>query len=107
MTMTTVQEIFDNIPSRFDASAAAGQQLTFQFDITDGETYHIIIDDGTCRVLKGASEDPGVTLITDSESFVGIMTGELDGMQAFMTGKVRTEGNMMLATKLNDFFRRK
>ncbi|KEQ11516.1 SCP2 sterol-binding domain-containing protein [Endozoicomonas numazuensis] len=102
--MATVQEIFDEITSRFDATTAVGQQLIFQFDITDGETYHIAIDDGTCRVIKGASEDPSVTMITDSESFVGIMTGELDGMQAFMTGKIRTEGNMMLATKLNDFF---
>ena len=102
--MATVQDIFDEMPSRFDAAASAGQHLVFQFDITDGETYYVEIDDGTCNVVKGASDDPSVTMITDSVSFVGIMTGELDGMQAFMTGKVRTEGNMMLATKLNDFF---
>lgn len=103
--MATVQEIFDEMPRRFVADAAVGQQLIFQFDITDGDTYHVAIDNGTCRVIKGASDNPNITLISDSESFVGIMTGELDGMQAFMAGKVRTEGNMMLATKLNDFFR--
>ncbi|WP_422132539.1 SCP2 sterol-binding domain-containing protein [Endozoicomonas sp. ALD040] len=105
ITMATVQEIFDEMPNRFDAIAAVGQKLIFQFDITDGDSYHITIDDGTCRVVRGTSNDPSVTLITDTESFVGIMTGKLDGMQAFMAGKVRTEGNMMLATRLNDFFR--
>jgi hypothetical protein len=27
---------------------------------------------------------------------------KLDGQKAFMTGKLKTKGNMMLATKLND-----
>ena len=35
---------------------------------------------------------------------VGVMSGEMDGMQAFMMGKLRAEGNMMLATKLNVLF---
>ena len=35
---------------------------------------------------------------------IGIMTGEVDGMQAFMMGKLRAEGDMMLATKLSELF---
>ncbi len=30
--------------------------------------------------------------------------GETDGMQAFMGGKLRTEGDMMLAMKLSELF---
>ena len=33
-----------------------------------------------------------------------IATGETDGMQAFMGGKLRTEGDMMLAMKLSELF---
>ena len=33
-----------------------------------------------------------------------IVSGETDGMQAFMGGKLRAEGDMMLAMKLSELF---
>ncbi len=35
-----------------------------------------------------------------AEDFVAISSGELDGMQAFMVGKIQVEGDMGLAMKL-------
>ena len=49
-------------------------------------------------------ENPNVTLIMDSETLKGITSGETDGMQAFMAGKLRAEGDMMLAMKLGELF---
>lgn len=102
--MTTVAEIINSLNSRFNAEAAAGLDLVFQFDIEDGNTYHLVVKDGTCDVKEGSHEDPSVTLIMDSDTMVGVMTGAENGMQAFMMGKIRAEGNMMLATKLNELF---
>ena len=102
--MTTVADIVDTMKSKFNADAAAGLDLVFQFDIEDGDTYHLIIKDGACDIVEGANDAPNVTLIMDSETMIGVMTGELDGMQAFMMGKLRAEGDMMLATKLNELF---
>jgi len=39
-----------------------------------------------------------------SETMQGIVSGETDGMQAFMGGKLRAEGDMMLALKLSELF---
>ena len=102
--MTTVAEIVDSLPSRFNPEAAAGMDIVFQFDISDGDTYHLIVQNETCEVKEGAHDDPSVTLIMKSDTMVGILTGETNGMTAFMMGKIRAEGNMMLATKLNDLF---
>lgn len=102
--MTTVAETIETMKTKFNADAAAGLDLVFQFDIEDGDTYHLLIKDGSCEVVEGAHDAPNVTLIMDSETMVGVMTGELDGMQAFMMGKLRAEGDMMLATKLNELF---
>lgn len=102
--MTTVAEIVETMKTRFNAEAAAGLDVVFQFDIKDGDTYHIVVKDATCDIREGACDDPSVTLIMDSETMIGIMSGEQNGMQAFMMGKVRAEGNMMLATKLNELF---
>ena len=40
----------------------------------------------------------------DSATLKGVLKGEISGMEAFMTGKLRTEGDMMLALKLGDLF---
>ena len=56
------------------------------------------------RIAQGEAADPNVTLIMDKETLVGVMTGETDGMQAFMGGKLRAEGDMMLALKLGELF---
>jgi len=54
------------------------------------------------RVYKGrANPKPGVTLIMGDETFQSLAEGKLDGQKAFMSGKLKTKGNMMLALKLD------
>ncbi|PTU73429.1 SCP2 sterol-binding domain-containing protein [Pseudomonas mangrovi] len=102
--MTSVADIVSRMQSKFNAGAAAGLDLVFQFNITDDENYFMVVKDGTLDVQKGDSDAANVTLIMDRETLVGIMTGETDGMQAFMGGKLRAEGDMMLAMKLSELF---
>ena len=102
--MSSTAEIIKTLTSKFNASAAAGLDLVFQFNIEDAENYSLTVKDGTCDVQAGENADANVTLIMDSETFKGIATGETDGMQAFMGGKLRAEGDMMLAMKLSELF---
>ncbi len=102
--MKSVHDILDNLEHHFKPENADGLDLVFQFDIEDGDNYHLIIKDKTCSLGQGAHESPSVTLIMDTETLNGIVSGETDGMQAFMMGKLRTEGDMMLATKLSELF---
>lgn len=100
----SVADIVNTMQSKFNAGAAAGLDLVFQFNIEDGENYALIIKDGTCTVEKGENANANVTLIMDTETLKGITSGETDGMQAFMGGKLRAEGDMMLAMKLSELF---
>ena len=102
--MSNVAETIQGMKSKFNASAAAGLDLVFQFNITDADDYYLIVKDGTCDFHQGESADANVTLIMDSETLKGITSGETDGMQAFMAGKLRAEGDMMLAMKLGELF---
>lgn len=102
--MASVADIIETMNSKFNAAAAAGLDLIFQFNIEDGDTYHLIVKDGTCAVAAGENDDANVTLIMNTDTFGGIASGETDGMQAFMSGQLRVEGDMMLATKLGELF---
>lgn len=102
--MSNVDETIQGMKAKFNPSAAAGLDLVFQFNITDAENFYLVVKDGTCDVQKGESTDANVTLIMDSETMQGVMSGETDGMQAFMAGKLRAEGDMMLALKLSELF---
>ena len=102
--MGTVSEIIDSMRARFNAEAAAGMDEVFQFDLDDADSWHLVIKDGTCHMVDGSHDDPSVTLTMDSATMQAVMSGKMEGMQAFMMGKLRAEGNMMLATKLNALF---
>lgn len=102
--MASTAELFNNIQSQFNAEASSGLDVVFQFAIEDAETYHLIVKDSACELVNGEHADPSVTLIMDEDTLKEIASGELNGMQAFMGGRLRTEGDMMLATRLSDLF---
>ncbi len=102
--MTSVADIAQNMQSKFNAAAAAGLDLVFGFNIEDGENFFLTVKDSACTLTQGESDAANVTLIMSTETLSGITTGETDGMQAFMGGKLRAEGDMMLAMKLGELF---
>jgi putative sterol carrier protein len=90
--------------AKFNPSAAAGLDLVFGFRIDEDKHFSLIVKDSTCVLQEGENPDAQVTLVMDAETLEGIVSGETDGMQAFMGGKLRAEGDMMLAMKLSELF---
>ncbi len=99
-----VAQIFQKLKDNFNAGAASGLDLVFQFSVEDADNYHLVVTDGNCDLVAGDHDDPSVTLIMNTETLQGIVSGETDGMQAFMAGQLRAEGDMMLAMKLGELF---
>ena len=78
--------------------AIANTELTLQFVVTDapdGEIrYHITVADGAAALASGTLDDADATITNTYETAVGISQGELNTQMAFMTGKLKVEGNM-------------
>ncbi len=102
--MSNVDDIIQVMQSRFNASASQGLDLVYQFNISDADDYYLAVKDGQCNLAVGQANNPDCTLIMDKATMKGIISGETSGMSAFMSGRLRAEGDMMLAMKLGELF---
>jgi len=102
--MSDAKKVFEAMVERFDSEEADGMEAVFQFEIDDSDHFHLVIEDDKCALQEGEHDDATVTLSMDLDTLKNVMSGELDGMDAFMQGKIRADGDIMLATKLTQIF---
>jgi len=102
----TVAEIFARMPEVFNPEKAAGKDLVFQFCISGpgGGDWFVTVREGACRVEAGKAEKPTTTIRMADEDFVQLIQGRLDGMQAFSTGKLKVEGDIMKSQLIGKLF---
>ena len=100
----TAAEIFAKMDECFNAEAASGINAVFQYEFSDDDNYYVVIEDGTKDIQQGDHDSPTVTISTDIATFVGTSDGTVNGMQAFMSGKLKATGNVILAQKMTALF---
>jgi putative sterol carrier protein len=70
----------------------------------DGRAKFVIEDEGAIMMTsEGATagdEEADVTLTADTDTFRAILSGELNPTSAFMTGKLKVDGDMGAAMQL-------
>ena len=84
----------------------AGLDATYQFvlDGPHGGSWWIRANSGSGETGAGTIDSPTVTVFTTDETFVGMATGEIEGQDAFFTGKLRVEGDAPMAMYLKQIF---
>jgi putative sterol carrier protein len=105
-SMPSAADIFREMPNQFDASKAKNANFSIQFDLSgdDGGQWYVKIADGTCDTGKGTIEDPKATIRMDATDYVKMTSGELNPMAAFMSGKVKVEGDLSSVMQLQSLF---
>jgi putative sterol carrier protein len=102
-----LDQVFGGMQQAFQPDKAAGQSAVVQWNVdapdgTRSRTVHIA--DGTCRVEPGEADNPRLTLTLTLADFLRFVSGQLDGMQAFMSGKLKLGGDIMLAQTMQAWF---
>ncbi|WP_207062917.1 SCP2 sterol-binding domain-containing protein [Motiliproteus sp. SC1-56] len=101
--MSQSETLMSRMHERFDPQAAGSLSAIFQYQV-DGSEHALHIAEGRCQLEAGAADDPDATLVLDAATLEALLDGELDGMQAFMSGQLKVSGDMMLAMRLTDLF---
>lgn len=97
-----VVDLINKLPGALDPAVAEDTDCVIQFNLST--PMYAIVKDGACSVAEGKADDADIAITMEDEDLAAMLRGELNGMTAFMTGKLQVEGNLMLAQKLTSLF---
>ncbi len=103
---STPAEIFANMSRSFLPEKARGIHARYVFDLSGpmGGKWWILVDDGAFKMGTGHLDKPDVTIATSDKDWARLAAGSLGGTRAFLTGRLKFNGNRGLAQKLDEFF---
>ena len=103
---TTIQQVFEGMPTSFQSAKAGNINASVQFNLTGegGGTWTVKIADGKCEMVNGPAEAPTATVTAAASDYLALVRGELNAMSAFMSGKIRIAGDMGLMIKFQSWF---
>jgi putative sterol carrier protein len=99
--MADLSTVFANMGQNFDADKAGDLNLSVAFDLTGegGGQWYATIADGNLDTGQGSVENPSATLSMDADDFAAMSKGDLNPMMAFMSGKVKVDGDLNAVMK--------
>jgi putative sterol carrier protein len=100
--MTTPADILNNLPTSVDPSKLAGINATVVFDLSgdNGGQWTLKVADGAANVTEGADPSASATIKMSDTDYVAMTSGSLNPMMAFMSGKIKVEGDLNTVMKL-------
>jgi putative sterol carrier protein len=105
-----LEEIFGRWPSQFEPEKARDVNAVIEWQITNPEgggedRWQLAIRDGACSVARDGTDDADVTFRVGPVEFVKLIAGAESGPRLFVFGKLKIRGNLMLAARVQGFFR--
>jgi putative sterol carrier protein len=104
---TSIKDIFDKMQGAFQAGAASGVDVVFQYCITGegGGDWHAEIKGGACTVAAGVHPSPGCSLNIAAGDYLDLMNGKMNAMKAYTSGKLKITGDLMKSQLLEKLFK--
>ncbi len=100
MIEETLVSMVDRFNSHVHRNPAVKQELreirrTIELHLTDGDTFQIILKDSQLSLpVKADGTKPDVKIITDRETFNGLVKKEIGPMKALVTRKLVIEASL-------------
>jgi len=107
--MAGIREVMSVISESLQKNTAKNKGLNgvFQFELSGEEPldFYFKLSDGVPEVVEGKAESSSITISMSGSDFKDMQNGKLNGMSAFMSGKLKVKGDMSLAMKLESLIK--
>ena len=107
-TIEEIKNILNNWAKMLENSEIAeefeGYNKTMQFIFPDiNLNLQLVFKEKTAKVVDGLNDKAEMSLKVNSDLFMGISTGDIDPMEAFMNGELKPKGDLADLEKLEIF----
>jgi putative sterol carrier protein len=97
----TAREFFEGLEARLNASGVGDASGSYRFDIEGAGSWHVDLVGGRAEVTE--SDAGGDCVIRMKEAvLLRLLSGDQNPMTAFMTGKIKVDGDVGMAMRLKD-----
>jgi TetR/AcrR family transcriptional regulator len=98
--------IFAGMRMAFRPEKARGFRETYQYRLSGrrGGVWTVTIDEGSIRIVQGESAPPGIVLELSDESFIRLVTGQIEASELWMRGELKVTGDLQRAALFQTFF---
>lgn len=102
----SVTEIFNSMASNFNAEKAGDLNASVVFDLSgdEGGTWTVTVADGACNIQEGSSDNASATVKMAADDYEAMTSGKLNPMMAFMSGKIKVDGDLNTVMKFQSLF---
>jgi putative sterol carrier protein len=97
---------FSRLPARFLPEQAKDLIAIVQFEIQGqgGGNWYVTIVEQQCNVSRGKADSPTVTIAASAADWRQIASGLLTPQQAYLEGRIRVQGQPLIAQRLGGLF---
>ena len=108
-----LDQIFSRMADHVEGDKLGNTEAVVHFKILDRpedqgggyDHYEVVFETGKCAADDDPNRDPNVTIKVGPVEFLKLAANKASGPTLFMTGKLKLEGDVMLASRLTTFFR--
>lgn len=98
----SISALLKKLPAAAIADAIDGMDCTIQLNLSTPA--YLVISNNSINVHEGTSDAPDISLNASDEDLISLLTGKLDGVTAYLAGKLQVEGDLILAKQVPTFF---
>jgi putative sterol carrier protein len=103
-------QIYAQMADHLDPDTAREAEAVIEWRIggrDDGghDRYQVIVTRGTCTIEREGEQEPSAVFTIGPVEFLRLVTGNVNGPELFMTGRITVEGDLMLAAIVQSWFR--
>ena len=104
-----LDDVFRRMAEHVDQDRARDLTTVLHWKIYDRpeggyDHYEVVLEGGTCTVSESPSREAAITLKLKPSDFLKLVSGSASGPTMFMTGRLKLEGDVMLASRLTSMF---